>query len=229
MSKILALDTTQAACSVALLCDDQIIEASVQIPRQHTKQILPLVDKVLSEAGVVLNQVDAISFGRGPGSFTGLRIACGITQGLAFSADLPVIPVSSLAALAVAGFESDQSAQCCFASFDARMGQVYGAFYQKAALPQLLGEEFVIEPESVLIPDYSGELFAVGSGATFIEQMPDKLQQQTKKIDVSLEAFAKHLLPIAEADLAAGCLVSAEDAEPSYVRQQVTWKKINQQ
>ena len=98
--KILALDTATENCSVALLVDDKVYVRSEVAPRDHTKKILPMVDEVLKEAGLTLAELDALAYGRGPGSFTGVRIGIGIAQGLAFGADLPMIGVSTLEAMA---------------------------------------------------------------------------------------------------------------------------------
>src|SRR5690554_7950444 len=98
--KLLAIDTATEACSVALLVDGQVFDRYAVIPRLHARQLLPMVQQVLDEAGTGLAAVDAIAFGQGPGAFTGLRIAAGVVQGLAFALDKPVLPVSSLAAIA---------------------------------------------------------------------------------------------------------------------------------
>ena len=100
MTKILALDASSEACSAALLIDNEIIERSDVVPRKHTELILPMVDEVLAEAGVRLNQLDALAFNRGPGSFTGVRVSTSVAQGLAYAIDLPVIPISGLTAVA---------------------------------------------------------------------------------------------------------------------------------
>src|SRR5690554_2590516 len=98
--KILAIETATEACSAALLIDDAILERYELAPQRHNRLILPMIESLLAEAGIKISQVDAVAFGRGPGSFTGVRIAAGVAQGIAFGADLPVVPVSTLAALA---------------------------------------------------------------------------------------------------------------------------------
>ena len=94
MSNILALDTSTDACSVALSCNGEIKEDFRIIPRQHTQQLLPMIEAILADAGIAISALDAIAFGRGPGSFAGIRIATGVAQGLAYGADLPVLPIS---------------------------------------------------------------------------------------------------------------------------------------
>jgi tRNA threonylcarbamoyladenosine biosynthesis protein TsaB len=131
---LLALDTTAGSCSVALLREGRITthcaDASGSGPPAHSRLLLPMVDALLAETGTPLSALDAIAFGAGPGSFTGLRIACGVAQGLAFALDRPVIPVDSLASIA---WESGQAA--AIACLDARMGEVYVAAYRIAHLP----------------------------------------------------------------------------------------------
>src|SRR5258707_1196536 len=117
--KLLALETSTEACSVALSLDGAVVER-FELGQRHGERLLPMVQEILSESGVALTQLDALAFGRGPGSFTSLRIGAGVTQGLAFGADLPVVPVSSLAVLA-----QGENAAKILAAFDARMRQVY--------------------------------------------------------------------------------------------------------
>ena len=109
---LLALDTSTEACSVALWHKGEKTYLDELAQRTHTKRILPMVDELLANSGINLKQVDALAFGRGPGSFTGVRVGAGIAQGLAFGADLPVIAVSNLTAMAQAAFELHQSENC---------------------------------------------------------------------------------------------------------------------
>ena len=126
--KLLALDTATEACSAALLQDDRLIERYELLGRGHAERLLPMVDELLKEAGISLSALDAIAFGRGPGGFTGLRIAAGTVQGLAAGARLPVLPVSDLAAVALAGSQRSGSRRILVCT-DARMGQVYWAAF----------------------------------------------------------------------------------------------------
>ena len=130
--KILAIETATEACSAALYNDGEIICRYELAPRKHTQLILPMMDAILEEAGVTRSSLDAIAFGRGPGAFTGLRIAVGIAQGLALAVDKPVIPISTLGAMAQQVLETTSnvinSAEAAFIpAIDARMGEVYWA------------------------------------------------------------------------------------------------------
>ncbi len=129
-SKILAVDTATENCSVALKVGNEIIARCEMAPREHTTKILPMVDSVLAEAGLTLNQLDALAFGRGPGSFTGVRIGIGIAQGLAFGAELPMIGVSTLAAMAQQAFRKQQATHV-LAAIDARMNEIYVGGYKR--------------------------------------------------------------------------------------------------
>ena len=125
MAKILALDTSTDACSVALEVDGERTEIFKVIPRKHTHELLPMVEQILASAQLSVRQLDAVAFGRGPGSFAGIRIATGVTQGLAFAADLPVVPVSSLAALSQGYYRvSNDQDSPIISALDARMNEV---------------------------------------------------------------------------------------------------------
>ncbi len=128
MAKILAVDTSTEACSAALLLGEKIDERFEIAPRRHTSLILPMVEDLLNEQSMRLTDLDAIAFGQGPGSFMGLRIAVGVAQGLAFGANLPVVPVSSLQALAQAAYWKT-SCKTILAGWDARMQAIYWGAY----------------------------------------------------------------------------------------------------
>jgi tRNA threonylcarbamoyladenosine biosynthesis protein TsaB len=147
--KLLAFDTATEACTVALWQDGAVLER-FERQNQHSELLLAMVESLLAEAGASLTQLDAIAFGRGPGSFTGLRIGVGVAQGLAFAANLPVVPVSSLAALAQ-GVEAEH----VLAAYDARMEQVYWGAYQRNAQGRMeaMQAEVVLNPSKVPFPD----------------------------------------------------------------------------
>jgi tRNA threonylcarbamoyladenosine biosynthesis protein TsaB len=157
--RILAVDTATEACSAALAWEGDLIERYDVIGRGHAERLLPMVQDVLAEGGVALSALDAIAFGRGPGSFTGLRIGAGVTQGLAFGANLPVVPVSDLAALA-ARAATQRNERYVLACLDARMAQVYWAAFDCADVnaPVALTPEAVSDAGDVRLPDGTGDI-----------------------------------------------------------------------
>ncbi|NOX76297.1 MAG: tRNA (adenosine(37)-N6)-threonylcarbamoyltransferase complex dimerization subunit type 1 TsaB [Gammaproteobacteria bacterium] len=221
LPKVLALETATEGCSAALAIGDHIIERFEIAPRGHSERILPMIDELLAEAGLGVGQLDAIAFGRGPGAFTGVRIAVGVTQGIAFGADLPVVPVSTLAALAQ-GAEADR----VLAAIDARMGEVYWGAFQRNAEGIMLscGEESVLAPEQVSAPDDAVGWLGVGSGW---QVYGDKLAARVVVTGWVSDALP-HAAAVARQGLAAfaaGQVVAAEAALPVYLRDQVAWKK----
>ena len=218
--KILALDTSTEACSAAVLCDGSVYERHEIAPRRHAELILPMVDTVLAQAGIGLDGLDAIAFGRGPGAFTGVRIAAGVTQGLALGAGLPVIPVSSLAALAQPALGNGA---IVVPATDARMGEVYWAAYGSGrdGLVTPLADEQVTSPDAVQVPS-TGQIFGVGSGwGTYRERLERILHGRITRIDPDRFPLAKDILPLAVRDYNAGRCVSAEQALPVYLRDNV--------
>lgn len=225
MTKLLALDTSTEACSVALQVGADILTLDEVCPQQHSKRILPMVQQLLSQAGISLNQLDGMVFGRGPGSFTGVRIGVGVTQGLAFGADVPVYGVSTLAAMAEAAQRLHAATQV-IAAIDARMAEVYiGSFVLQHGLMQPLSAEIAIKPQDISGFGFSGEVHAVGTGwQTYAEAL---LQKQPAVIAADiLYPSAQDMLTLALPALAAGQFISAELAEPVYVRDDVTWQKL---
>lgn len=217
--KLLAVDTVTEACSAALLMDEEVQEKFTIQPRGHTGLILPMIDELLSEAGLVLSQLDAIAVDRGPGSFTGVRISTGVVQGLAFSVDLPVVPISSLAALALAGSLSTSS-DMVLAMIDARMNEVYWGCYQTDHdEPRLVGEEQV-GPVS-RIPVQSGNTVCIGSGAREYAAELDGHSNYQFNDDASRDyPHAAEIARLARL-IAAEQSVSAERLKPVYLRNQV--------
>lgn len=227
--KFLALDTSTEACSVALALDGQILALDEVCPQQHSKRILPMVQQLLADAGVSLYQLDGIIFGRGPGSFTGVRIGVSVAQGLAFGADLPVFGVSTLAAMAQAAVQ--QNATEVIAAIDARMAEVYIAAYalDEAGLMQAITPEIAAKPaafpEVLTSLSFTSQVLGVGTGW---QTYPLALRQLAPALiaDSILYPSAQFMLPFASRAWQQQLFVSAEQAEPVYVRDEVTWQKL---
>lgn len=152
--KLLAIDTATELCSAALRLESEIISREAQIGRGHAEHILPMVDALLGEAGVSLSDIDGIAFGRGPGGFTGVRLAASIAQGLAFGAQLPAIPISDLSATAQRAFDLDDQLDRVLVCNDARMQEVYWACFDRGSngLALLVGSEHVGPATGVQLP-----------------------------------------------------------------------------
>lgn len=227
MSAILALDTSTPACSVALLVDGVMMEDFRLAPRKHNELILPMVEQMLTQAELNLSDLDAIAFGRGPGSFTGLRIAAGIVQGLAYGADLPVIPVSTLAALALDGFNQTGEASW-LAALDARMGEVYLGGYHIATQDKQLVisttlAETVIKPNELanLEQVYQG----IGSGWCYQNELESSLPCAPKHLMLDAAPKASCIAQLAELAWLSGETVAAHEAVPTYLRDEISWEK----
>jgi len=231
MACILALDTSSEACSAAVIKDGKITSVYALVPRDHTRKIIPMIQQVLEESETETHQLDAIAFGRGPGSFTGLRIAAGVTQGLAYGLDIEVIPVSTLEAMAleVSGSSLPSSSGKCshvVTAIDARMDEVYwGAFEVKDGQVSALQAEQVCKPETVNLPE-SQTFSGVGTGWGFLSRMSDAVQNSVTVTDATLLAKAEYIARIAESKYSENDLVPADQAIPVYLRDTVTWKKL---
>ncbi len=226
MTNILALDASTEICSVAILSDGKLIDRVSDLPRAHANLLLPMVDELLAETGLCLDGLDAIAFGAGPGSFTGLRICTGIVQGLAFGAGLPVVAVSSLEAMAFAAQQQYPHASHCVTAIDARMDEVYWAAYgmrndtpEEVTAPQVSA---VTETDQQL-RDWLSEKAAVGVGTGWT------LLQQSKSLLHNCEAEfwpqASAVARLADCMFTAGRVIDAVNVEPVYLRNEITWKK----
>jgi tRNA threonylcarbamoyladenosine biosynthesis protein TsaB len=187
-------------------------------PRRHAALILPMIESLLVEAGLAVAELDACAFGCGPGSFTGVRIAASVIQGIAFAAELPVVPVSTLAALA-----HGSGAQRALAALDARRDEVYWGAYTRddSDALQLLGEERVCAPGLVNAPA-NGEWIGVGSGwASYGDALMTHLGEQVVRSMPDLEPRARDVVLLAAGDYRQGHTVSAAEALPVYLRNNV--------
>ncbi len=245
MPTILAIDTSTDACSVALMSDKQtIIESSVIAAREHTQRILPMVASLLNDQGIALKNVDAIAFGCGPGSFTGLRICISIAQGLAYGADIPLIPVSNLQTMAQAAIRLHSADQlsnneidanaCIIPVFDARMGEVYCAAYQVIKKPNHIFlnpiiNEMVCSPEDcqqAISRLNSSKIYPAGSGWQYDLLNKIELGQEViTQLNKPVYSNAVDIAVLAWQDYQLGKTIKPIDAEPTYLRNEVSWKK----
>jgi tRNA threonylcarbamoyladenosine biosynthesis protein TsaB len=219
--KILALDTATEACSVALGIGDRSIERYAELERGHAEQILPMVDAVLSEGGVALAQLDAIAFGRGPGGFTGVRLAASVAQGLAFGAELGVVPISDLAAVAQRVAQLDPGASRVLVVNDARMREVYWAWHSIDGDVQLVGEERVNAPSDIIIGPVSGTWVAAGRGLAAWPELAERCRAAGATLRAELLPRASEVLALARPRVACGQILAPDAALPVYVRDRV--------
>jgi len=220
--RILALDTATEACSVALGLGERTLERYEELARGHADRLLPMVDELLAEAGATLASLDAIAFGRGPGAFTGVRLAASVAQGLAFGADIGVVPVSDLAAVAQRAANLDPSARQVLAVNDARMREVYWAQFRVNPRLQPMGDEHVSAGAAVLLPDAAaGPWLAVGRGLVASPELAERCQAAGAGLHPDLLPRATEVLQLARTAVAAGQILPAERALPVYVRDRV--------
>jgi tRNA threonylcarbamoyladenosine biosynthesis protein TsaB len=219
--KLLALDTATEACSAAVWVDGAVLERYERAPRRHAALILPMIEAVLAEAGLDVMRLDAIAVGRGPGAFTGVRIAMGMAQGIAFAADLPVAPVSTLAALAL-GVARETGQARIAAALDARMNEVYWGVYAVAGEDaEPLGEERCCAPEAVAAPP--GDWFGAGGGwAAYAGTLARRLTVRGWRSDCCPRAG--DVARLAAAPSRRDAWVAAERALPVYLRDKVVVK-----
>lgn len=217
---ILALDTATDASSAAILCGGQMTVDFQLAPRQHTKILLTQLDNVLDKSGIVLSAIDVVAFGRGPGAFTGLRIAAGVAQGIALAIDKPVVPVSSLAAMALQAAQAYQATEILVA-LDARMGEVYwGQYRQFDKGIELLGKECVSKPEALTINDCR-EAIAIGAGwGAYQDILLSRCAAVPKQIIAEYYPSAAYIAKLA-AIYPDASRVDASEAQPVYLRNKV--------
>ncbi|MGQ0580000.1 MAG: tRNA (adenosine(37)-N6)-threonylcarbamoyltransferase complex dimerization subunit type 1 TsaB [Betaproteobacteria bacterium] len=221
---ILALDTSTEYCSVALLHDGKLTFREKLAGAQHSELILPMIDALLSASNLELALLNGVAFGAGPGSFTGLRIACGVAQGLAFGAGLPVVPVGTLLALAQAA-----GAPRVVTCLDARMGEIYHAAYQRdgtgwseTVTPNVCKADAAARLEG-------GDWVGCGNGfAVYGDALAARYRGQLSQVRSQVYPHAREVAQLALPVLAAGQGVPAEQALPLYLRDKVA-RKMHEQ
>jgi len=252
--KLLAVETATEACSAALYIDGIVTERFELTPKEHTRLILPMIDSLMADAGLKPQQLDALAFGCGPGSFTGVRIATGVIQGIAFGADLPVVPVSTLAAIAQDFFDNNKAqgkypplhsgegrnegfkkgansdlSRCinvAFTAMDARMGEIFWGVYQRdeQGFAKLIGKESVTPAVAVEFPDLSG--VGVGSGwGVYNHELMALLAGRVSYCETENLPRAGAIARLGARGFELGLAVAVEQAMPVYLRDKVAKKE----
>ncbi len=217
---LLAIETSTENCSVALLHGDDLVGRSELAPRRHAERVLPMCDEVLAEAGLHRSALDAIAVGRGPGAFTGVRLAVAVAQGIALAFDLPVVPVSSLAALAL---QAGDDADAILAVIDARMGEVYSGVFcpVEGGLVESIGAEAVGPAADVLLPGASS-WHVIGTGwARYADVLATRLSVPPRLAIGEAFPQAIDIARLAAPLAARGAGVPADEALPVYLRDKV--------
>ena len=224
MSRILAIESSAGLCSLALSCDGTVYSRQQQGQRSHTQYMLSFVDELLQEAGITLTQLDAISFSAGPGSFTGIRLAASTAKALAFAANIPVIAVSSLAIMAQGFYRQLQRDEAVAVITDARMDELYvGQYRWHNGLAEAVADDALLKLSDA--PSLPLDKPVIGDAEPLL-----KLMHGFSTLEyIAIEAHALDLLPLAAAQLSAGDVTTAMDAEAIYLRGKSGWKTTAQQ
>ena len=225
--KLLALDTSSDACSVALQLDNMISETHVVEPKQHTRLLIPMIRDLLRDADIDLGDLDAVVVGNGPGSFIGMRIGASVAQGLAFGSGLKIVPVSSMAAVAAEVMDKYSAAEVIVAQ-DARMNEAYLGIYRNdgKGIPTAVTDEMLqpIEKIDGLAAVNASELFAAGQAW---EKYPALLELNRAAISEIVDVHypkARYLLGLGTRAWQAGEAIEPEDLAPAYIRTKVAEK-----
>jgi tRNA threonylcarbamoyladenosine biosynthesis protein TsaB len=224
--KILALDTATEGCSVSLGMGARHIDRYAELERGHAEQLLPMIDEVLSEGGVGLGDLDAIAFGRGPGGFTGVRLAASVAQGLAFGAGIGVVPISDLAAVAQQVCQQDSSVRRVLVVNDARMREVYWAAFECGVSLTASGLERVSPAIDVLLPTGEEGWAAAGRGLKAWPDLANRCRAGGAALYPELLPRASEILALALPAVAAGKILDPAEALPVYVRDNVAISSV---
>ena len=226
--KYIAIDASTEACSVALIINEKKYSRYEFCPQSHSLILLPMIDDVLKEANCTVQELDGLVFGRGPGSFTGVRIGIGVAQGLAFSANLPVVGVSTLQSMAQQAYDIKGQSHV-ISAIDARMSEVYSCMYKidEQGIMQAVCDESVLQPDLLAehYKPFTTNAYAVGTGWDAYKEILGGLKLQADAPE-NLFPHAEAMLKIGIELFQQGKGVSAEHAQPVYVRDTVSWKKL---
>lgn len=222
--KLLGIETSSTVGSVALRVADDVVTRTLATPREQTEQLLRLGHELLASTGLSLDALDGVAFGRGPGSFTGLRVAAAVAQGFALASDVPLLPVSSLLCIAQHAWRAHGVARA-LVSVDAHMGEVYWCeFEQRDGAPVPVGPERLGAPAEVVAPSGS-PWTAVGTGFATPHAALQELAARADRVLPGLLPNAEDLLPQAARDLTAGRVVPPAQALPVYLREHTAWRR----
>ena len=221
---LLALDTSSDACSVALSTDGAVVFRHETRAREHTRLLLPMIRELTDETGVGFERLDAVVLGNGPGSFIGMRIAASVAQGIAFGAALPVVPVSSMAAVAVDVFANEDASYAAVAQ-DAHMQEVYFGLYRRSSdgLAEGVGDERIATPGPIAELDELEATDCVAAGVGW-QLQPELARANAGRVAVSANypvPHAKALIRLGESAYAAGAAIAPDAVNPAYLRQKV--------
>lgn len=223
----LALDTSSSASSLALWHQGEVVESTQHLPRAQAQALLPQLNELLATAGIGLSQLTAIAYGKGPGSFTGLRIAASSAQGLGLALDVPLIGISTLETLAWQAINKF-NAQQVLTLIDARMQEIYWCTWQaEGKLPKALQEETLSAPQAIVLPanlaaNLTPPWLAIGSGCAYKDEFSAELTARFSSLEAEVEPSAAAMAHLAVKAWQAGKAQAAETAEVTYLRNQVT-------
>ena len=227
----MAIEASTEACSVALTFNNQTISEFELAPQSHSLVLLPMIDRLLKKADIKLAELDGLIFGQGPGSFTGVRIGVGVAQGLAFAANLKVVGVSTLQIMAQRAYVMHEQVEV-IATIDARMSEVYAGYYQlnPQGIMEAVLNDTVLAPEKLAgyLSEHLSEehqVYGVGTGWDAYKNELESLKINAGTPEIVFPN-AEELLEIGQYYFLKGMAVSAENAQPVYVRDTVSWKKL---
>jgi tRNA threonylcarbamoyladenosine biosynthesis protein TsaB len=232
MTGILAIDAATEACSVALYREGEYRQCFERIPRQHSQRLFGMLRELLPSGNLRDQGIGAIAYGAGPGSFTGLRIATSAVQGLAFTNELPAVAVSTLACQAQTALRLGlvNSGSVVLSMLDARINEVYYALYCfEHGLAVALDGPHACAPAAVTVAAGVEKLQAVGSGCGFIDNLPPGLRRRVEAVFPEVLPAARDLVPLALDKIGRGEIQQAQQVQPVYVRDEISWKKLSEQ